>query len=306
VKVAGVDIASREHLGFFEGKTQKIVNDASSQRAFVRSLPDDAVIALEATGGYGEQLIRIAQGEGRTVYVLNPRRVKKFRESLPVRAKTDRIDAELIAEYVRLYHARLHPYLSCPEPYATLKALSRKRTLLAADRSQTALRLRSLQGLTRQAKALLASFDAILKALDKQIAVQLAKCKEAENLLSIVGVGPLGAAACLGALGHLPFKNANAFIAYAGLDLRTCDSGQKRGLKKLSNQGDRVIRKLLYLCAMSASLTPTWRGYYLRKLEQGHKRIQALVALARMLAKAAFGVYKSGKPFQEPKCSLRS
>lgn len=306
MEVAGVDVASKEHVVFLNGEVEVIHNARKDLQTFLNRLPEGVVIPLEATGSYGSELLKLACLEGRTVYLLNPRRVKRFRESLDYRAKTDRIDAELIAEYVQIHHRHLHPYRPCPEPYATLKELSRKRTLLAQDRLQTATRLKSMAGLEVQAKALLRSFDALLKALDKQIEKALKETPGAKEVLSVMGIGPLGAAACLGALGHHPFKDAGAFVAYAGLDLRTSDSGQRRGRKRLSKHGDRVLRKLLFLCAMSASLTPTWRAYYLRKLEQGYKRVQALIALARMLAKAAFGVFKTGLPFREPLCSTRA
>lgn len=306
MNVVGVDVASREHVVFVGGKSWTVKNTAVQLKKFLASLSEETVIALESTGRYGDELLKLAGQIGRTVYVLNPRRIKRFRESLDYRAKTDRIDAELIAEYVRLHHERLHPFEPCPEPYASLRELSRKRALLAQDRQKLAARMKGLQEFKSQSKALLRSFDAMLKSMDARIAKMLKSVPNAEPVLSVVGIGPLGAAACLGALGHHSFRNAAAFVAYAGLDLRTSDSGKRKGRKRLSKRGDRVIRKLLYLSAMSASLTRTWRPYYLRKLEQGYKRVQALVALARMLAKAVFGVFKTGLPFREPLCSLRA
>ena len=306
MEVVGVDVASKEHVAYFNGTVETVRNTAAALRAFLRRLPGGAAIALEATGGYGDELLRLACEEGRAVYLLNPRRVKRFRESLDYRAKTDRIDAELIAEYVRLHHRRLHPYEPCPEPYATLRELSRKRALLAQDRQQVAARLGGVGLAKREASALLRSFDLLLARIERDIHALLKSTPGAREALSVVGVGPLGAAACLSALGHHPFKSADAFVAYAGLDLRACDSGKRKGVRRLSKRGDRVIRKTLYLCAMSASLTKTWSPYYLRKLDQGLKRVQALVALARMLAKAVFGVVRSQTPFREPHFSLKT
>ena len=306
MKVVGVDVASKEHVAFLGEASWPVKNSTKSLKNFIAGLDEEVVIALESTGGYGDELVKLAFQAGKTVYVLNPRRVKRFRESLDYRAKTDRIDAELIAEYVKLHHKRLHAYEACPEPYASLKELSRKRTLLAQDRQKLAARMKSLKTFTTECKGVLRSFDAMLKSMDKEIAKMLQSVPKTKAVLSVVGIGPLGAAACLGALGHHSFRNAGAFVAYTGLDLRTSDSGQRKGRKRLSKHGDRVIRKLLYLSAMAASLTPTWRGYYLRKIQQGYKRVQALVALARMLAKAVFGVFKTGQTFREPLCSLRT
>ena len=101
-------------------------------------------------------------------------------------------------------------------------------------------------------------------------------------------------------LGHGPthrparthvFKQPD-LAAFLGLDVRVRDSGQWRGRRQLTKKGDPEVRRLLYLAAMQASRSPRWKAFYHRYLDRGLSKIQALVILARKLARVAFALLK--------------
>ena len=84
---------------------------------------------------------------------------------------------------------------------------------------------------------------------------------------------------------------ADAFVAFIGLDPRPDDSGKKTGRRRLSKRGDPELRRLLYVAAMSASRTRAWKPLYQRALARGLSRIEALVTLARHIARTAWSIY---------------
>jgi transposase len=306
VAVASFDVASRAHEAAFDGVVSQLAEDRKEIQAFLSSLPPGTVVALESTGGYGNTIIDVAFRMGLTIYLLKPILIKKYRQSLGIRAKTDRIDALVIGDYVRLHQDRLHPHIPCPEPYKTLRDLVRQRVKLMEMKVQMRSSLKDCKVAEKQVKAALKAVDTAAVQMDKEILKHLKTVPKATIALSVVGIGPLAAAAGLCATEHLPFKDSDKFVAFMGLDPAANDSGKRTGRRRLSKTGYPLLRKIFYLCAMSASLCKTWRAYYLKKLAGGLKRTEALVALARKLARAFFSVVRSGKPFYEPQCSLKA
>jgi transposase len=155
-------------------------------------------------------------------------------------------------------------------------------------------------GLNGVLQALLKSHERLLQAIDAQIEALLAQAEQqqvAARLQSIVGVGTLSAAALLVALERGAFADADAFVAFLGLDPTPRDSGQSQGRRRLSKAGDSETRRLLFNAARSASLTKVWRAVYLRYVERGLTPIQALCILARKIARTAWSLYKHGTTF---------
>ena len=114
---------------------------------------------------------------------------------------------------------------------------------------------------------------------------------------SIPGIGLLTSAALLNVFERVPSARADAVVAYSGLDPRPCDSGQKRGKRRLSKRGPAELRRLLFNAAMSAAKTRTWKPYYLRERAKGLPSTAALVALARRLLRVAFALFKNQQSF---------
>jgi transposase len=297
MNAVGVDIAKRTVVAFVNHKAVVVPNERKALSQWLAQLPPETEIGLESTGRYGELLARLAYERGRTVYLISPKRIKKFKDSFELRGKTDPIDAEMITLYVQERRARLHAWSPLSTDGERLRVLSRKREKLARHRQQLIAELADCPEFKAQQEMLVAQLDACLTRLQRQIKELEAQYEQTPYLLSILGVGPLTVGACLPVLEHFAFRNADAFVAYTGLDLRVKDSGQSKGRRRLTKQGDRVIRKLLYLCAMAAARTRLWRPYYERQRKKGLKRIQALVALARKLARVIYAVYHSKQMF---------
>ncbi|WP_029921539.1 IS110 family transposase, partial [Nevskia soli] len=91
--------------------------------------------------------------------------------------------------------------------------------------------------------------------------------------------------------------NADAFVAYTGLDPRPMDSGQKSGRRRLSKRGPAELRRLLYNAAMSAAKTKTWRPFYQRQRAKGLSTTAALVILARKIARIAWSIHRHHTSF---------
>src|SRR5699024_11115913 len=111
--------------------------------------------------------------------------------------------------------------------------------------------------------------------------------EQAARLQHIEGIGPLTSVALTLFFHRGRFRSGDAFIAFLGLDVRVRDPGTFRGRRKLTKRGDPEARRLLFNAAMAAARSQTWRGYYEHTLAGGKSRIQALVILARKLARVA-------------------
>jgi transposase len=300
----GVDVAS-EHLDIAvhggKGTVQRIANQPEAIEQWLRQVPRGTRLAMEATGRYHLLLARLAHEHGLQVYVLNPRDVSHYARGVGQRGKTDRLDAQVIARYVANEHAQLRCWQPAPPQLAELDSLLRKRA--AVVRHQGALR-QSLgdDPLTNKLlPGLMTPIDKMLKALDKAIAKAAKRIDGSEQALrsitSVPGLGPLNGAALLSLFTRLSDAGADAVVAFTGLDPRPMDSGNKRGVRKLSKRGPAELRRLLFNGARAACATAAWRGCYERELAKGLSRTAALVVLARKLVRVAFSLFKSQSTF---------
>lgn len=303
----GVDVAKAELVIAIHGHTRSrsIPNEAQAISAWLSELPPGACVAMESTGRYHQMLASLAHAAGLQVFVLNARDVHFYAKALGARAKTDRLDAHVIARYVAEQHTRLHRWIKpCPALAQVHSLLGQRWTVVS---KRTALRL-SLQGgdgaIAAQVQDLEAGFAALLKAIDARIVALLeqeAHVRERQRLLqSIVGVGPQSSALLSSLLSRVNFVSADALVAYSGLDPRACDSGNSKGRRRLSKRGQPALRHQMYLAAMSACHTSTFKATYQALRARGLKTTEALVVLARKLLRIAFAVWRSGQPF-DPK-----
>ena len=120
----------------------------------------------------------------------------------------------------------------------------------------------------------------------------MARCEAVE------GIGPLSACALVMAFLRGDFRNSDAFVAFLGLDVRVRDSGKQVQRRRLSKRGDPEIRRLLHNAAMAARRHPYWANVYQRYRDRGLQTTQALVILARKLARIAFALMKNQTTYQ--------
>jgi transposase len=272
-----------------------VTNQRATLLAWLKSLPAGSRIGLESTGGYHELLADLAHNQGYTVFLLNPLDTRHYAKAMGNRAKTDRVDAELIARLIAQEHTRLRPYTPPTANQRKLDQLIRRRAKLVRINSTLKLTMLNVGGFAPELKAVLGKLDALIAKIDTAMSA-LAACspqhKEAQHRLqTIVGVGPLVGMALTNTLERIPFRNADAFVAFTGFDPRANDSGHKTGRRHLSKRGPSELRRLLFNAAMSAAKTKVWKPFYEHYRAQGWSTTAALVIIARKIARAAWSIH---------------
>jgi len=299
----GVDVAKAEVVVSQAGREQTVSNTKRGLVSWLKALPSQSVIGLESTNCYHELLAELATAAGHIVYVLNPKALKHYRVATSGRAKTDNCDARLIVRYLEKEHTTLHPYTQPTETMSKLSKLLHRRA--TAVKCEVQLR-QSLKGDAKSMgmgasstavfnsfKKLFEDFDAKINALLRHDEVR----EKADRLLSIKGVGPLTGAALLIALERGTFVSSDALVAFTGLDPVARDSGQHRGQRRLSKQGDGETRRLLFNAARAGCNSEVWRPTYKRFRERGLSDTQALCAIGRKILRTAWSIHKHQTTF---------
>jgi transposase len=259
-------------------------------------------VAVEATGGLEAVVVATLGTAGLPVVVVNPAQVRAFARALGRRAKTDPIDAAVIARFAAATAPAVRPL-----PDAATRLLgglvARRRQVVAmivAERQRA--RHLSEPGLQRSVARILAALDAELRTLDKDLddAVRNSPAwREKEDLLaSVPGVGPTIARTLLAELPELGALDRRQVAALAGLAPWTRQSGQWRG-RSFIGGGRRSVRAALFLGAMVAARhNPALRDFRQRLLEAGKPKLVALVAVARKLLTILNAILRDRQPWQ--------
>jgi len=260
---------------------------------------------LEATGTYGDTVAQALYAAQHVVSVINPAVLKAFRQSTLTRTKNDRTDAQLLARYAALHRPKAW---APPSPeLRELQALARRLESLHHLRQQESNRLASAQRSSLVAE----SINVILAALDQEIArveqllhdhiQQHPELKAQHDLLrSIPGIGDKTATTLLAECGNVAgFTDARALAAYAGLTPKQHQSGTSvHGKPRLSKIGSDRLRKALYFPALTARrYNPVIKAFCDQLSARGKHTMVVLGAAMRKLLHLAYGVLKSGKPF---------
>jgi transposase len=260
---------------------------------------------MEATGQYGEALADYLYQAGHAVSVVNPARIKAYAQAKLRRNKTDKADAQLIAEYA----LREQPALWSPPPAAfkELQALVRRLEDVQAMSQQENNRLKSGTSLPRvmadleaHLQFLKGQLDQLKQAIQAHIAANPTLQQQAALLTSIPGIGKLTAAKLLGEIRAVTeFEDARQLAAYAGLTPRNFSSGTSVRKKAcLSKMGNANVRKALYMPALSAKKhNPIVQAFCQRLLKAGLRPKQVIGAAMRKLLHLVYGILKSGQPF---------
>jgi transposase len=294
----GVDVAKDEVVAAAYGQatSRPLRNQAVALKAWLKTLAPETRIGLESTGGYHELLATLAHQAGFTVYLLNPKDVRHYANALGKRAKTDHVDALLLARFIAHEHMGLHPWQPPTSAQRLLDTLLKRRAALVKAQGMMRQTLEHLSTLKAEAKAAQASLAALVKAIDREIeqalAAQPSIKEKARCVQSIPGIGLLSGAALVNLFSRLPEARADAIVAFAGLDPRPPDSGKKRGTRRLSKRGPGELRRLLFNAAMSAAKTKVWKALYERERTKGLPSTAALICIARRLLRIAFALFR--------------
>ena len=263
----------------------RFANNAAGIRKLVARLGrlDDPRIVVEATGGYEETLLEACCDAGLWICRANPRQARDFARATGELAKTDAIDAALLALMARLLHERLRRH-EAPHPWQReLRDWLRRRgqvvVTLQAQKQQTALTspaVRQLMARTIAAlKRELAAIDAAMQALLKTHA--------SPALRSAKGMGPIFQATSLALLPELGRLSRQQIAKLVGVAPMNRDSGQTTGKRRIRG-GRAPVRVALYMATLSAvRWDPVMRAHYQQLRARGKLGKVALVACMRKL-----------------------
>jgi len=302
--VIGVDVAKLSLVSVVHGQcgaVQALANNSNAIAAWLAKLPQGSVVAMEATGAHHRLLAQMAHEAGMRVYVLNARDVYFYAKALSGRAKTDRLDAAVIARYAAEHQAQLHAWRPAAGVEQQLHELLQRRACVTRQLVSLRQTLSDVASLQAARRRLEDEFQRFFEELDLQLQALVAcdanlACGIAQ-LRTITGFGPQASVALGALLNRIDFANADALVAYSGLDPRPCDSGQHRGQRRLSKRGPAWLRRQMYLVAFAASHSKVLKPLYQSIKTRGFAPTQALVILARKLLRVAWAVWRSGKPF---------
>jgi len=306
--VVGIDISkARLDVACLPVQTRAAVsfdNDPKGHAAMIAWLRDVAprLIVLESTGGYQRAVVASLAAAGLPVVVVNPRQVRDFARAVGILAKTDAIDASVLARFGVSINPVLRP-LPDAQASALVDLLTRRRQLIEL---RTAESNRLAQATAPKVKA---SIKAVLAVLKKQIdsiddeldgLIQQCPCwQEKETLLtSVPGVGTQTARTLLACLPELGDISRQAVAALVGVAPINRDSGTMRG-KRTTWGGRKVVRSALYMATLVASrYNPVIRDHYQKLLAAGKVKKLALVACMRKLLVMLNAILRTKTPWR--------
>ena len=301
----GIDVA-KDFLDVHcrpDGTAFRVANDPDGHRQLLARLPapaDVGRIVLEATGGLEAPVAATLAAAGQPVAVVNPRQVRDFAKATGTRAKTDALDAAILAHFAEAIRPEVRPL---PSPKVQeLRELLDRRTQLLQMRTAERNRLGSTtqQAVRKDLEAHLAWLEKRLQRIDTQldrlIAADLTWQTNDALLRSIPGVGAPTARALLAQLPELGQLDRRPLACLVGLAPLNCDSGRQKGTRRIIG-GRAGVRKALYMAALSAARCPQGlRAFYLRLRAQGKAAKVALIAVARKLLCIANAVIRDQRP----------
>ena len=311
VIVVGVDVA-KAHLDVdghgAEFAAERVANDSDGHARLLERLAElgPRLVLMEASGGYERALACTLQGAGHAVAVVNARRARDFAKAMGYLAKTDRIDARMLAEYGAslLANGQLADRLVVPideEKQALADMVARRRqlvTMLGSEQQRLAMAGRVVKPSIR---AIIKAIKAQLADIDGQMSRHvLAHHAELEALLrSTAGVGAVTSANLIAVLPELGQLNRRQIASLVGVAPIANDSGAKSGRRAIRG-GRFEVRRVLYMATLTATrYNAPIRAFYERLLARGKPKKVALVACMRKLLTLLNAMVRSGKSWDE-------
>ena len=308
--VVGIDV-SKAHVDVAvlgaKGPAQQYENEAEGHSALAVALRPLGVglVVMEATGGYEVALACALQAAGLPVAVINPKQARDFARSMGTLAKTDRIDARMLAELAgvlvrREDLARLLRPVSDSHQQWLAALVTRRRQLVGMMVSERQRLLITPPKLRASIEAILAALKAQLDDIDGQMIghVQEHFAELDQRLRSTQGIGPIASATLIAELPELGRLSRRQIAALVGVAPIARDSGSMRGRRRI--QGGRFeVRRALYMAALVASRSnPAIKAHYQRLVGAGKLPKVALVACMRKLLLTLNAMVRDGTKWE--------
>lgn len=300
----GIDI-SKHHLDVFDGAHGTPERHANRPDAIAvlaqRFAKAGAFVLFEATGSY-DGLLRQALVQANIAYArVNPERARDFAKAAGFLAKTDAIDARMLAAMAQCLRP---PPEGAPRPERErLTALVRRRDQLVASRAKERTRRSECRDpeIRHDLERHIAWLDEAIAACQARIQALLHKqpqLKRTATLLrSVPGIGPVAAATLIALMPELGARSPKTIAALAGLAPFNHDSGHKRGRRHVRG-GRKRVRDALYMAALAAARSGSpFAVFYKALIAAGKPPKLALIALARKILTVLNAVVRDNKPF---------
>jgi transposase len=280
---------------------------------WLRKATSPVRVSLEATGIYSLDLaFALDTAEGIEVAVLNPKVANRFAQTIR-RSKTDSADAEVLAEYS--HRMPFKAWIAPSSSSMRLRSIVRHVESLSVQSAQNQNRLHAAHGSTSTPGCVVQDLKRIVASLELRIhrlrreAMTLVRQDELlrkryELLVSIPGVAQVSAMQLLAELSTLPSDlTVREWVAHGGLDPAHEISGSSvRRASRISRAGNRHLRRALYIPALVASrCDPHAKAFFDSLLARKKACLQALIAVARKLLHAIFGIFRSGLKYEGTK-----
>ena len=303
----GIDV-SKERLDIGVGATGDCWQAANDEVGIAATLArlvelQPALVVVESTGGLEWPLVSELAAHQVPVALVNPGRVREFAKALGLLAKTDQLDAHLLARFGEA--AKLPPTVLPDEAVQKLSALMARRRqlleMLVMEKNHllsTRLSLRA--GVQEHIRWLKQEIDQLTEQIQQDLQDTPGFRDKDRILRSAKGVGPITSLILLSDLPELGQLDRKKIAALVGVAPFNDDSGRHRGTRRIKG-GRASVRQVLYMAAVAASrFNPTIRTFYQRLLASGKKKKVALVACMHKLLTILNAMIRNMRPWQAP------
>ena len=314
-EIFGVDISKDvfDVHGSKRGHNQ-YSNDGSGFKSFLKELPGEVLVVMEATGYYHYRLAQFLYKKGVIVSVVNPLSVKRFIQMKLAKVKTDKSDSKAICEYALINEVPIYNALT--DVQSECLQLFRLMDVYIKHRTATKNKMHGEEVLGIPSKYVYRSLRRNKKHLNKEISsieaklLLLVKEDQQAQLTLLSTIPEIGQKTALFLIvitdGFTKFENSSQLCSYVGITPTIRESGSSvRARSRISKVGNKKLRNLLFLCSFNACKhNKSCRLLYERIVNKGKSKKLALIAVANKLLKQCFAIAKSGRPYDESYVSV--
>jgi len=304
--VVGIDV-SKDRLDVHvhpSGEAFGVARNAEGLEALnARLIPlGPWAVAVEATGGFESVVAASLGGAGLPVIVVNPAQVRAFAKALGKRAKTDPIDAAVIARFVEATKPQIRP-LPDADTQLLAELVARRRQIIQMivaerQREKQMANRRLKKSVARLILALSKELNELDAGIDEAVRGSPAWREKEDLLKSVPGVGPIVARTLIAEMPELGQLDRRQVASLAGLAPWTRQSGKWRG-RSFTGGGRCTVRTAIFMAAMVARrCNPVLKTFYQRLVEAGKPKMVAIIAVARKLLTILNAIIRDKTPWQ--------
>ena len=307
-----LDVAIRQPSGHYLHR--KTNNDQQGFKKILALLPPDSCVVMEATSSYYMPFAYFLYHNSILVSIVNPLSVNHFCKMRMSRAKTDKKDAAMIAEYGKSETPRLwvpkEPHLiELQQMEGILDNLTRQKTSVSNQKEAFACSGQLTDRVSEMLERQLAYLESEIKSIESSM-YEIGEQHHPELLTNLRSIPSIGKRTAIMLViitdGFSRFESAKELVSYVGLCPRLYESGSSiKGKSRICKMGMSRMRQLLYLCALSAiKVNSACKAMYERLKQRGKNGKLALVAVASKLLRQTFAVGVGNIPYNTQKQSI--